>query len=119
MLGVAAGPRPVLRGCRHTCGDRIIFDVGTDVVELFGRAHPVVEGFILPERLSLAGKDGVGLMGTRALDSVHYARNGDVWRDQEMNVIGHHYKSVEGEVTQGGVTFANDVHNGGGDGRFL
>jgi hypothetical protein len=53
----AAGPGPVLGMSGQPCLDRIVLDVGADGVELFGRADPMVEGFVLPEMCLLRGED--------------------------------------------------------------
>jgi hypothetical protein len=37
--------------------DGIVFDVGADGVELFGRADPMVEGLVLSEMFLLQGED--------------------------------------------------------------
>src|ERR1700676_948734 len=55
--GGAAGPGPVLGMSGQACLDGIVLDVGADGVELFGRADPMVEGFVLPEMFLLQGED--------------------------------------------------------------
>ena len=55
--GGAAGPGPVLGVSGQACLDGIVFDVGADGVELFGRADPMVEGLVLPEMFSLQAED--------------------------------------------------------------
>lgn len=79
----------------------------------------MIEGFVLPEVLAFAREDGVGLMRGRTLDSIRYVWNGDLWRDEQVNMIGHHNEGVEGKIAQDGITFANRVDDSGGDARLL
>src|ERR1700730_3210464 len=55
--GGAAGPGPGLGLSGQAGLDGIVLNVGADGVELFGRADPMVEGFVLPEMLLLQGED--------------------------------------------------------------
>ncbi len=58
-------------------------------------------------------------MRSGTFNAIRYARNRDLWRNQQVNMIGHHDEGVKGKIAQDGITFANRVHNSGGDARFL
>ena len=87
-------------GCANEAGgDWVVFDVGADFAELFRRAHPMIERFVLPERLPFPREDRIGLMGARAFDSVCYTGKGDFWRDKQVNMVWHQHERVEDKIT--------------------
>jgi len=73
----------------------------------------------LPEVCALARKDGVGLPGGCSLYSIHDAGNGELGCDEQMDMIGHHYKGMQNEVAQDGITFANDFDQVAGNAGIL
>ena len=58
-----AGPWPGFGACGQARGDGVVLDVSPDAIELSGVADPVVERFVLPEVLSGAAENGVGVAG--------------------------------------------------------
>ena len=107
-----AGPGPILGTRSQACGDGIHFNVGADPVELLGRANPVIEGFVLPEMLALAAENGIDVAGGDALQAVHDSRNQCFRRDQQVDVIWHHSKSMEIIEIQCACTFVDSVDDG-------
>jgi hypothetical protein len=46
----------------------------------------------------LCPKKGVGLAGQLSLDPIHDAGYGEMWGDEQMDVVEHHDESVESEI---------------------
>ena len=56
----------------------------------------MVEGFILPEVLAGAVENSVGVAGGYSFQAIGYAGERDGGGDQQMDVVGHDHKGVEG-----------------------
>ena len=73
----------------------IVFDVGRNAFEFPRIAHDVVIALILPEGLACQAEQPIGRKGGEAFQRMRNFGDLYVWRDQQMNVIGHHNVSVE------------------------
>lgn len=90
-----AGPEKLFRRGDKACVHRIHLDVMSDFPEFGVIANQPVVAFILPEWLPGSTQHAVALCSGESLERLRELRNRNQWRDQEMNVIGHHNVRVE------------------------
>ncbi len=60
----------------------------------------MVERFLLPEDCACAAENQVGSTGANAFYALCDPVDFDLWRNQQMNVIGHYYEGVEVETVK-------------------
>jgi hypothetical protein len=60
----------------------------------------VIKGFILPEMPSFARQHGVCMMSGRAFNPIRYARERQLWSDQQVDMVGHYYEGMKGEIAK-------------------
>lgn len=112
------GPRPLLHGLNQPSAHRVLFDVACDALKFPIAAHPVVIGFILPERLASVAKNNVGLPGTRALDGSGYLSQRFVRLKNNVHVVGHQNPDEEIAQLPSQLRRKQRVDNNTGDARI-
>ena len=75
----------------------------------------MVEGFVLPKVISFAAEDSICFVRGDAFEAIHEARNGNMWRDQQMDMVGHDDKSVQVVEAQLCFTEKDGVHHTAGN----
>ena len=88
-----AGPGPVLLSLDQTGSHGIRFDVADDAAALEVVAHPMIERFVLPERLPCPLENLVRAAGRGSFDRPRDQRHAGDRTQQSMDVIRHHHIS--------------------------
>jgi hypothetical protein len=94
-LRACTGPRPALCRLRQAGRDGVALDVSRDPLDLPGIARVVIEGLILPERLTSSSQDLVSTPRGRSLQPTHQHRNGNFGKDEQMNMVRHDHPGAE------------------------
>ncbi len=118
-MRTSARPRPVLGSGDQARGNGVVLDVRTDALELSGTAHPVIEGFILPEPFSLTPQNPVGVPRAHSLDAVRDPREGGLRSDQDVDMVRHDHERVKDIMSQDTITALKSVSHACGDARVL
>ena len=105
MLRVAtgAGPGPFLGPGDEACGHGIPLDIRTNALELAFASHPVIERFVLPERLPRAAENLIRPTRGDAFDPIRDATHGEKRVKQHVHMIRHDHECVQSVVIQFGV----------------
>ncbi len=99
-LLIRAGTAPFLRLGAQPGFHRVIFNVGLGSSKLDNISHPMVERFVLPERLAAAAELRVRFPGRYSFDSRHEFGQGHVRLKQCVDVIWHDHVSMQYVVPQ-------------------
>ena len=103
------GIRPLPRLIHQTCAHRISLNVPLHLFELPWMPDPVVERLILPEWLSRAPQDRIGVTCGLPLNCPGDLSEVDFGCDQDMQVVRHHHKGVQ--IIPGAAVFPETVQN--------
>jgi len=90
-----AGPLPILRLRDESGAQRIPFDVVANARKFSGVPDPVVEGFVLPERLAGAAQRCIAIASRHAFDSAGDFGERQARLQQNVDVVGHDDVSMQ------------------------
>lgn len=88
------GPRKPLGSGSQAGLHRILFDVGADAIKLGAGSDEMVVAFILPDG-SMSAQEEIGLVSGKSFEGRQPFCCRHVWGGQQMNVVRHHYESVQ------------------------
>src|ERR1700690_19297 len=116
---VGTRPRPILRPRNKLCLHGIIFNIRNKPRKALISPQPVIECFILPERLSCAIQDFVCCPGRKSFQSVHELAHFHLRREQHMNMIRHYDIGEKLVLIQLRFPSSKSFHDAGGNGGIL
>lgn len=94
-LGGCAGPRPLLHPLDQSRRDRISLNIIDNSVKLVAIPHPMVEGFVQPERLAGPAQDKIRFTRAGAFDGAGDFAERFVRQKQNVNMVRHQRPGVE------------------------
>lgn len=74
----------------------------------------MIEGFVLPEAVAFSEKNSVSLMRCCTFNSFSDTGDGNLGRDQQVNMIGHYDESVKSKIAQKRFATSNGFYNRAG-----
>ena len=90
-----ARPVPKLCGLYQTGLHRVFVDVAGNLPKLVAVTHPMIPGFVFPERLTGETENFVSATGCGTLQPTRNRRQRNAGRQQQVNVIGHNHPGMQ------------------------